>query len=59
MFTPNPSTTYNTLMAQNQIMDITDYLDEYGPEIKNTLGDELLAATSRMDGFTALEIMAR
>ncbi len=47
MFTPNPSTTYNTLMAQNQIMDITDYLDEYGPEIKNTLGDELLAATSK------------
>ena len=47
MFTPNPSTTYNTLMSQNQLMDITDYLDQYGPEIKATLGDEFLAATSR------------
>lgn len=47
MFTPNPSTTYNTLMAQNQLMDITDYINEYGPEIQNTLGDELLGATSK------------
>ncbi len=47
MFTPNPSTTYNTLMSQNQLMDITSYIDEYGPEIKNTLGDDLLAATSK------------
>lgn len=47
MYTPNPSTTYNTLMAQRQIMDITDILNEYGPEIKATLGDELFKATSR------------
>lgn len=47
MFTPNPSTTYNTLMAQGQLMDITEYVNEYGPEIKNTLGDDLLAATSK------------
>lgn len=47
MFTPNPSTTYNTLMAQGQLMDITEYINEYGPEIKNTLGDDLLAATSK------------
>ena len=47
MFTPNPSTTFNTMMAQNQLMDITDYLNEYGPEITNTLGEDLLAATSK------------
>ena len=47
MYTPNPSTTYNTLMAQKQIMDITDILNEYGPEIKATLGDDLLKATSK------------
>ncbi len=47
MFTPNTSTTYNTLMAQNQLMDITDVLNEYGPEIKATLGDDLLKATSK------------
>lgn len=47
MYTPNPSTTYNTMMAQNQLMDITDYISEYGPEIQNTLGDDLLAATSK------------
>lgn len=47
MYTPNASTTYNTLMAQNQLMDITDALNEYGPEIKATLGDDLLKATSK------------
>ena len=47
MYTPNPSTTYNTLMAQKQIMDITDILNAYGPEIKATLGDDLLKATSK------------
>lgn len=47
MYTPNASTTYNTLMAQNQLMDITDALSEYGPQIKATLGDDLLKATSK------------
>lgn len=47
MYTPNASTTYNTLMAQNQLMDITDYVNDYGPEIKATLGDDLLKATSK------------
>ncbi len=47
MFTPNPSTTYNTMMAQGQLMDITELVQEYGPAIQETLGDELLAATSK------------
>lgn len=47
MYTPNPSTTYNTLMAQNQLMDITSLIDSYGDQIKSTLGDDLLQATSR------------
>lgn len=47
MYTPNASTTYNTLMAQNQLMDITELLNSYGPEIKATLGEDLLKATSR------------
>lgn len=47
MFTPNPSTTFNTMMAQGQLMDITDLVQEYGPAIQETLGDDLLAATSK------------
>ncbi len=47
MFTPDSSTTYTTFMAQNQLMDITDYLEEYGSEITATLGEDLLQATSK------------
>lgn len=47
MYTPNPSTTYGTLMTQKQLMDITDYVESYGPAIKDVLGDKFLKATSR------------
>lgn len=59
MYTPNPSTTYNTMMAQNQLMDITDYISEYGPEIQNTLGTTCWPLPQRMEEFTASAIMAR
>lgn len=47
MYTPNPSTTYGTLMTNNQLMDITDYVEEYGSHIKEVLGEKFLAATTR------------
>lgn len=47
MYTTRPSTTYGTFMAQNQLMDITDYIDKDGAAIKETLGDELLKATTK------------
>lgn len=47
MFTPIPSAGFSSLMSQGQLMDITDYIEKYGPDIKAVLGEEGLAATSR------------
>lgn len=46
MFTPVPIVSYASYMAQNQLMDITDYIDEYGDNIKAVMGD-YLPATSK------------
>ena len=37
--TPMPATSFGTLYAQNQLMDITDYMEEYAPETLEILGD--------------------
>lgn len=47
MYTTRPSTTYATFMAQKQLLDITDYIEKDGSAIKETLGEELLQATSK------------
>lgn len=46
MFTPIPAAGYQSYMSQNQLMDITEYIDEYGTNIKNVMGD-YLDATSK------------
>lgn len=46
MFTPVPAAGYQSFMSQNQLMDITEYIDEYGKDIKDVMGD-YLAATSK------------
>ena len=38
MFTPIPSAGFSSLMSQGQLMDITDYIEKYGPDIKAVLG---------------------
>ncbi len=45
MFTPNVIVGYQSFMTQNQLVDITDYMDEYGQDIKNVLGDYLTATS--------------
>lgn len=47
MFTPVPAAGFSSFMSQNQLMDITEYVDEYGADIKTVLGEEGLAATSK------------
>lgn len=39
MFTPVPSASYASFLTANQLMDITDLLDEYGQDIKDIEGD--------------------
>ena len=46
MFTAVPGAGYQSFMSQNQLMDITEYVDEYGDNIKEKMGD-YLEATSR------------
>ncbi len=43
---PMGSASYNNMASQNQLMDITDYLEEYGQDILSTVGD-LVKATTR------------
>lgn len=38
---PMDAASYTSMQAQNQLMDITDLLDEYGTDIKEILGDKL------------------
>lgn len=45
MMTGFASASYSAMMAQNQLMDISEYIDEYGPNIKATIGDMLKATT--------------
>lgn len=45
MLTGFDSASFSSMMAQNQLMDISDYIDDYGPNIKNILGDLLKAGT--------------
>lgn len=47
MFTPVPAAGYSSFMAQNQLMDITEYVESYGDDIKKVLGEDGLAATTR------------
>ncbi len=47
MYIPVSAGSFSGFMSQNQLLDITDYVDEYGPDIKAVLGEEGLAATSR------------
>ena len=45
MLTAFSSASYSAMMAQNQLMDISEYIDLYGPNITATLGDMLKATT--------------
>lgn len=42
------SVSFSTMAAQNELMDITDYLDEYAPELMEKMGNYLEATT--LDG---------
>ena len=46
MFTPIPAASFQTFMSQGQLMDITDMLPEYAPDVVDIMG-EYLKATSR------------
>lgn len=41
LVTPAAPTTFTSLTSQNQLMDITDLLDEYGIHVKEEMGDFL------------------
>ena len=45
MFTPVPSASYTSFLTANQLMDITDLLDEYGQDIKDIQGDLINGCT--------------
>lgn len=45
MCTAIPVVSFTTMQSQNQLMDITDYLDEYAPELLETVGDYIQATT--------------
>ncbi|MCI8894774.1 MAG: ABC transporter substrate-binding protein [Lachnospiraceae bacterium] len=51
MFTPVPAAGFSSFMSQNQLMDISEYIDAYGADIKAVLGEEGLAATSKEGGI--------
>lgn len=42
---PMKATSFSNMASQGKFMDLTPYLDEYGPGIKETLGDLLSATT--------------
>lgn len=39
MFTPVPGASYSSFLSAGQLMDISEYLDEYGKDIKEIQGD--------------------
>ncbi|MBP3901948.1 MAG: ABC transporter substrate-binding protein [Blautia sp.] len=45
MFNAMPTTSFTTLTAQKQLMDITDYLGEYAPETMELMADYIPATT--------------
>ena len=45
MFNAMPTTSFTTLTAQKQLMDISEYLDEYAPETVEMMADYLPATT--------------
>lgn len=47
MYTPVPTASYTSFVGQGQFMDIAQYVDQYGPDIKAVLGDAGLAATTQ------------
>ncbi|MFV0465434.1 MAG: ABC transporter substrate-binding protein [Lachnospiraceae bacterium] len=49
MYTPVPGASYTSFKGQNQLMDISDLLDEYGSDIQSELGD-FLQGTTTTDG---------
>lgn len=49
MLTAFSSASYSAMMAQNQLMDISEYIDLYGSNITSTLG-EMIKATTVGDG---------
>ncbi|MBR2121903.1 MAG: extracellular solute-binding protein [Lachnospiraceae bacterium] len=49
-FTALPGANFSTLMANGQLMDITEYMDEYGTGISSLMGD-YLGATSMDDSI--------
>jgi len=51
MFTPIPVAGYSSFMAQGQLMDISEYVDEYGADIKATLGQAGLDAMTKDGGL--------
>ena len=60
MFTPVPGSGYQSFMSQNQLMDITDYIEEYGENITEVMGDYLQATTKngRLYGVGGLTSLA-
>lgn len=50
MYTPVPGAGYESFKAQKQLLDITEYLDEYGQGVKDALGD-ILGGTSDETGI--------
>ena len=47
MYTPIPSASFTSFENQGQLMDISQYVDQYGPDIKKELGEAGLAGTTR------------
>ncbi|MBS5523926.1 MAG: hypothetical protein KHX56_16850, partial [Clostridiales bacterium] len=45
---PSGTASFNNMASQNQLMDITELLDEYGQDILSTVGDLMKSTT--MDG---------
>ena len=45
MFTPIPAASYQSFMSQNQLMDITDLLPVYAPDVCAYMGDYLKATS--------------
>lgn len=45
MCTAIPSVSFGTMQSQNELLDISEYLDEYAPETKELMSDYLAAMT--------------
>ena len=56
---PADSASFTSMQAQNQLMDITDLLAEYGQDIQNIMGDKLkgTSANGRIYGVPGTGLM--